>query len=192
MEKEKIQKEIAEINKAVGSGEVFNKFAKNDPRFDKYDFQDPQGWAEKEVLKREEMIRRLEGSKKKIDEKKQKITSAEENKIPNKKEKPKSVHDEVLSDEDLKLRKEEIYKEGDNYVEEHVGTGQFEYRKTPEAKNENIQNKEGKNPDDLGNVGLNVDKDAYDAWNDLNEEENKKNGKLSDSKKEKPKSVHDE
>ncbi|MFA5961857.1 MAG: hypothetical protein WC848_04205 [Parcubacteria group bacterium] len=41
---------------------------------------------------------------------------------------------ENLSAEDLELRKKEIYQEGDAYVENNVGEGQFEYRVTPESR----------------------------------------------------------
>ena len=61
--------------------------------------------------------------------------------------------DEGLSPEDLELRKKEIYQEGDNYVEDHVGSGQSEFRVTPE-KNAEYQAKDGGdnkklNPEDI-------------------------------------------
>ncbi len=40
--------------------------------------------------------------------------------------------------DDLELRKKEIYQEGDEYVEEGVGSGQFEYRKTPESEKKEV------------------------------------------------------
>ena len=43
---------------------------------------------------------------------------------------------EKMSAEDLELRKKEIYQESDEYVEGHVGEGEFEYRKTEGAEGE--------------------------------------------------------
>ena len=43
--------------------------------------------------------------------------------------------------EDLELRKQEIYQEGEDNVEEYVGAGDFEYRKTP-SKEKNVKTEE--------------------------------------------------
>lgn len=55
-----LKQEINEINQAVGSGEIFNTYGSAAG----FDFQDPQRWAEEEVRRREEEIRRLEGASK--------------------------------------------------------------------------------------------------------------------------------
>jgi len=58
--KKRIEKEIEEINKAVGSEEVYNKYHQEED----FDVTDPQGWAEKKVAEKEAEIRGIENEDK--------------------------------------------------------------------------------------------------------------------------------